>query len=455
VSAYEVNFDGLVGPTHNFAGLSFGNIASSKHASQQSNPKAAALQGLEKMKALLDMGLKQAVLPPQERPHILTLRRLGFTGSSDAQLLRSAWKEAPELVAGCSSASSMWVANAATVSPSADTADGRTHFTPANLSSMFHRSIEHETTGRVLERIFSDPERFVHHPALPAISRLGDEGAANHTRLCSGYEKPGVELFVYGGYGWRNDRPGPTKYPARQTLEASQAVARNHQLSAANTVFAQQNPVVIDQGVFHNDVIAVGNGNTLFYHQLTFHNPNKVLRELKAKFEPSELCLIEVPDTEVSVVEAVDSYLFNSQLINTVSGEGAAQTRGMSLIAPIECQENSRIRNYLDRLISGPSPVNNVHFFDLRQSMSNGGGPACLRLRVVLDDDDIQSIDSRPFMDDALYKQLKHWVEEYYRDRLSINDLTDPDLLDESRSALDALTEILSLGSVYEFQRSG
>ena len=26
--AYEVNFDGLVGPTHNYAGLSYGNVAS-------------------------------------------------------------------------------------------------------------------------------------------------------------------------------------------------------------------------------------------------------------------------------------------------------------------------------------------------------------------------------------------------------------------------------------------
>ena len=30
MSGYEINFDGLVGPTHHYAGLSFGNEASTK-----------------------------------------------------------------------------------------------------------------------------------------------------------------------------------------------------------------------------------------------------------------------------------------------------------------------------------------------------------------------------------------------------------------------------------------
>ncbi len=453
MTSHEVNFDGLVGPTHNFAGLSFGNIASGKHAAKQSNPKAAALQGLDKMKALMDLGLKQAVLPPHERPHIPTLRRLGFTGANDAKLLQKAWKEAPELVASCSSASNMWVANAATVSPGADTADGRTHFTPANLSSMFHRSIEHETTGRILKRVFSDESRFAHHPALPATAHLGDEGAANHTRLSSEYEKEGIEFFVYGGFGWRTNTAQPTKFPARQTLEASQAIARHHGLSPDKTVFAQQNPEVIDQGVFHNDVIAVGNGHVLFYHERAFHNPDRVIRELSDKFEPNELCFIKVANSEVPVSEAVSSYLFNSQLVSTPTAGGVALGNTMSLIAPIECEENEGINKYLESLVSGASPIDRVHYFDLRESMSNGGGPACLRLRVVLDDNDIESINCQPFMTDQLYTELTAWVHRYYRDRLKPEDLADPELLDESRSALDALTRILNLGSVYEFQR--
>ena len=139
--AVEANFDGLVGPTHNYAGLSWGNVASKSNVNAVSNPKEAALQGLAKMKKLADRGYVQAVLPPHERPHIPTLRALGFAGS-DRQVLEQAAQADPAILAAVSSASAMWTANAATVSPSADTADHRVHFTPANLSAKFHRSID-------------------------------------------------------------------------------------------------------------------------------------------------------------------------------------------------------------------------------------------------------------------------------------------------------------------------
>ena len=51
-TAREFNFDGLVGPSHNYAGLSFGNVASFSNVKSASNPKQAALQGLAKMRAL-------------------------------------------------------------------------------------------------------------------------------------------------------------------------------------------------------------------------------------------------------------------------------------------------------------------------------------------------------------------------------------------------------------------
>ncbi len=230
----EANFDGLVGPTHNYAGLSLGNIASTHHQSAPSNPKQAALQGLVKMKALHDMGLVQGVLAPQERPDVYTLRKLGFSGS-DEQVLAEASRQVPKILAACSSASTMWTANAASVSPSADTTSGTVHFTPANLCSKFHRSIEHEITGRILKAVFSSEEHFTHHPALVSSSHFGDEGAANHTRFCQNYGDEGVEFFVYGRYSFDDARPAPTKFPARQTLEASQAVARIHQLKAVKS----------------------------------------------------------------------------------------------------------------------------------------------------------------------------------------------------------------------------
>ena len=228
--AVEANFDGLVGPTHNYAGLSWGNVASKSSVRSVSSPKEAALQGLAKMKQLADRGYVQGVLPPHERPHIPTLRALGFEGT-DARVLEQAAKASPSILAAVSSASSMWTANAATVSPSADTADHRVHFTPANLSAKFHRSIEHRVTGRSLKAVFADESYFAHHPALPSVSHFGDEGAANHTRLCAGYGEPGVELFVYGQIAFNEQAPAPGKYPARQTLEASQAIARLHGLS--------------------------------------------------------------------------------------------------------------------------------------------------------------------------------------------------------------------------------
>ena len=319
--AYEVNFDGLVGPTHNYSGLSFGNIASAKNQGVIANPKLAALQGLKKMKALADMGFKQGVLAPQERPSMETLRALGYrhagqgrANKSDAEVIRAAILDAPLVYSGALSASSMWSANAATVSPSADTEDGRVHFTPANLNNKFHRSIEPPQTARTLQAMFGDEKHFVHHPALPGCPQFGDEGAANHTRFCRSYGERGVEFFVYGASGFNMSAPRPVKYPARQTLEASQAIARLHGLDHSRVVFAQQNPHVIDAGVFHNDVIAVGNGNVLFCHESAFVDQPKVLDEIAAKLG-SEFISIQVCADDVSVEDAVDSYLFNSQLL--------------------------------------------------------------------------------------------------------------------------------------------
>lgn len=442
--AIEANFDGLVGPTHNYAGLSSGNLASQKHSSQASNPKEAALQGLAKMKALHDLGLVQGVLAPQERPDIHTLRHLGFSGS-DSQVLQKAQQQAPRILAACCSASSMWTANAATVSPSADTADGRVHFTPANLTNKFHRSIEHPVTSRILQATFNNDEHFAHHPALPNVEHFGDEGAANHTRFCHEYGDPGVEFFVFGRYAFDHSQPAPKLFPARHTFEASQAVARLHGLSANAVVFAQQNPDVIDQGVFHNDVIAVGNRNTLFCHQEAFLNPHDVYEQLNQAMQ-DKFNIIEVPSSLVSVQDAVSSYLFNSQLL-TINSK-------TTLVIPEECRHNPAVWGYLEGLVASKMPVDALKVFDLKQSMSNGGGPACLRLRVVLNSSELAATNENTLMNDALYNRLCAWVEQHYRDRLTEHDLADPALLDESRQALDELTHILKLGSVYPFQRT-
>ena len=442
---FEVYFDGLVGPTHNYAGLSYGNVASLNNASAESSPKQAAKQGLKKMKALADLGMIQGVLAPQARPDVDALRRLGFSGS-DANVLQQAAKQAPAIFQACCSASSMWTANAATVSPSADTADGTVHFTPANLTNKYHRSLEPQVTGNILKATFANPNHFSHHTHLPDNEHFGDEGAANHTRLCREYGEKGVELFVYGRYAFDKSKPAPVKFPARQTLEASQAVARLHGLSDENVVFIQQNPDLIDQGVFHNDVISVGNQNVLFYHEQAFLDTDKAFAEIKHKYGAGELHFIKVTTEQVSVQDAIKSYLFNTQLITLANGE-------MAIIAPTDCEENPAVSAYLNELVTLNTPIKHIRYHDVKQSMRNGGGPACLRLRVAMNETELAAVNQSTMMNDAQFERLNNWVDKHYRDRLSVDDLRDVALLNESRTALDELTQLLKLGSVYPFQK--
>ena len=445
MNVYEVNFDGLVGPSHHYAGLSKGNIASQNNAMAAANPKAAALQGLQKMRSISEMGIPQGVLAPHLRPNIDILRSLGFTGT-DHKILEKAWKQAPEIVSKCFSASPMWTANAATVSPAADTSDGRTHFTAANLCRMFHRSYESKFTSRLLQRIFSDPNHFAHHEPLPSGHFFGDEGAANHTRLVENHADAGLEFFVYGETAFNSEAPRPKNFPARQSFEASQAIARLHGLEPDQTVFAQQNPDTIDAGVFHNDVIAVGTSSLLFYHEKAFLESDAVIDEIQQKYQGDSFYALQVLEKQVSVQDAVQTYLFNTQLLDC-SKSGESKT--FTLIAPTECQENADVAAYLRNVVASDAPISEVKYFDLRESMKNGGGPACLRLRVVLSQEQIDSIQPRVILDDTLYQDLVNWVSTYYRDRLSFEDLRDPQLLDELRSAAQALEPILDLPDIY------
>lgn len=443
MSFREVNFDGLVGPTHNYAGLSVGNVASTHNGGGVANPREAALQGLDKMLSLAELGVTQGVLPPLHRPNLSLLRAVGFTGS-DAQVLRAASAEEPSLLSAAFSASAMWTANAATVSPSADTPDRRVHFTAANLNAKLHRSQEHRDTVRALRSIFGDPAHFVVHDALPDCGALGDEGAANHTRFARAYGEPGVEFFVYGRSEFDARHPAPQRFPGRQTLEASRAVARLHGLEPARTVFMQQNPAAIDAGVFHNDVIAVGNLDVLLYHEAAFVDERDALERLQRACGSAgfRLRTVRVPAAEVSLHDAVQSYLFNSQLV--ADGRG-----GMLLVVPGECRENARVSAFLDKLVAEGDPIREVLSFDLRQSMRNGGGPACLRLRVVLDDTQIVALKGRVILDKRLHAELGDWVRRHYRDRLTAQDLADPALVGEVRSALQELERLLELPGLY------
>src|SRR5262249_41246840 len=97
-------------------------------------------------------------------------------------------------------------------------------------------------------------------------------------------------------------------------------------------------------------------------------------------------------------------------------------------------------------------PIKSIHYLDLHESMANGGGPACLRLRIVLTESELKSINPHVILSDFLYEKLVQWIEKHFRETLNPKDLADPDLLKESRQALDELTQILRIGSVYSFQ---
>ncbi|MCA8886795.1 MAG: N-succinylarginine dihydrolase [Hyphomonadaceae bacterium] len=444
--AEEINFDGLVGPTHNYAGLSEGNLASARNANMVARPREAALQGLAKMQRLRALGLSQGVLPPHERPNITWLRSLGFTGS-DGEVWERAWRTEPTIARAALAASAMWAANAATISPSADCADGRLHATVANLQTMLHRVLEGEQTERTLRRLLPDEARFAVHPALLPHNALSDEGAANHMRMAATAGAPGVEIFVYG----RQASEAKTGFPARQTMEACRAVARSHKLDASRAVFAKQAPQAIDAGAFHNDVVAVAHEHVLFHHEDAFADKAALYAEVRAKAQGFEPVFVEAPRGRVGLDDAVTSYLFNSQLVRL---PGA---RSLTLVAPTEVRENNKTAAYVAEMIAQPNAaIEQVEYVEVRESMRNGGGPACLRLRIVMTPAERAAAAQGFFLDDALAAQLEAWVKKHYREALAPDDLGDPALVGETQAALDELTRILPLGGgFYPFQRIG
>jgi len=388
---HEVIFIGLPGPTHHYGGLSADNVASSSNRGTISSPKQAALQVLALVRRLRGLGVNTAILPPQLRPH-MALLPMGIAAAPLALLEQA------------SSSSAMWVANAATVTPSCDSADGLLHLTTANLLTNPHRRIEAEDTYRTLSAIFSHVPNAVVHPPVANP----DEGAANHMRL------GGLHVFVYGEAG-------------RQSLAASQEIAKSHGLSPQQTLFIEQNPEVIRAGVFHNDVIAVSHETLLLVHEKAYVGGIKAIEEAAPNAK-----IITVAERELSVEEAVKTYFFNSQIVNTKNG--------MAVIAPAE----------LETLYGGKAAklmrkyFNQVHFLDLHQSMKNGGGPACLRLRVPMLESQLAGL---VLADDAQLAALENLIEKYYPETLTPEGLREPQLYEHCKMLLEELLPLLGISS--------
>jgi len=429
---FEVNFDGLIGPTHLYGGLSPGNLASLSRAGNPSNPQLAALQSLNKMKVLMDLGIPQAVLPPPLRPNLPLLRSLGW---KEPLLPHNVW-----LLTRLASAAGMYAANVATVSPSIDSGEKHVQLSPANLQTFFHRWQEAPFTTALLKRIFSNPILFTHHDSLPSTPLFADEGSANHLRFCKTHGSPGYQVFVYA-------RDGLQEGEGRASKQACDALIQRHQLYPESYLVVPQNPEAVQKGVFHNDVIATCNQHFFLLHEKAFVNTPEVLKTLHENVLRRcdvELQTIVVQDTEVSLVEAVGTYLFNSQIVTRPNGE-------MALIAPQECQKSSSVRRFLNHLVERTdTPINSLHFVDLSQAMGNGGGPACLRLKIVLTAQELEALHQPILLTPSLYQSLVAWVKKHYRTSLSLRDLENPVFIQEVNTALHELESLLELKGLYK-----
>ena len=421
MTTIEINFDGLIGPMHNYAGLSAGNVASAANAGSVSQPRAAALQGLGKMRRLMDRGLAQGFIPPPRRPALASLRALGFDGDDKAVLARAA-AEDPILFNNACSASAMWAANAATVIAGADSGDGCVHLVTANLSTMLHRSFEAPDTVRMLRSIFNDDRYFAVHPALPGTQHFSDEGAANHMRLTARHGDAGLNVFVYGA-------ARGSRFPERQARRAGEAVARFAGIEGFHVL---QSQAAIEAGAFHNDVVAVANEHVLLAHAAAFEDRDALF----AAAQTTVPGFLPVEVDSIGLEDAISSYLFNSQLVTLPEG-------GMALILPGEAQANPRVWEAIETILAANNPINEAIVVDVRESMRNGGGPACLRLRVPVSAAARAGIDPRFLLDERRWTALCELVERYWPERIDAANLADPALWEAAAAAHDALDALL------------
>ena len=179
-------------------------------------------------------------------------------------------------------------------------------------------------------------------------------------------------------------------------------------------------------------------------HEFAFVDGDGLVASLKAALG-DEIVVVRASQADLPVARAVAAYPFNSQVLTLPDGS-------MAIVAPLDAKEDPASRGFLDRVSAAGGPIRAVHYIDVRQSMRNGGGPACLRLRVALTAAETGALAGRVVFDEALEAALGVWVERHYRDRLSPGDLADPTLAREGMRALDELTQLLALGSVYDFQ---
>ena len=423
----EINIDGLVGASHHFGGLGVGNIASREHQNQESHPRQAALEGLQKAWLLKSLGVQQFVFLPPPRPRLDLLSELGFRGTIQEQLA-AAREDAPQALSAVFSSAFMWMANAATVTAASDSLDGRLHCTPANLMSSWHRASEAAERAPQLTSLLSGIDNQQIHRPLPSSLPLRDEGAANHMRLCDQSGRIGFNVFVYGTDDCQTDQQPPVRFFPRHTRAASQAIARLHQLPSDRTFFLRQHPHAIDAGVFHNDVIATSCDHILVHHELAFLQGESELSRLESQYEQTcgqPLLRMVISNSELPLADAVRSYLFNSQIVRPAATTGTrTDSPRYILVCPHHCQEIPAASKLIARWLADPHvPIDEVRFVRLAESMANGGGPACLRLRMILEADDVLRLSCKYQLSVELFDRLSAAIEQWYPPSLSLDEL--------------------------------
>ena len=424
----EIQIDRIVGPTHHFGGLGVGNIASKTNAGEVSNPAAAALQGLDKMRMVAQLGVPQLILPPQTRPASGMLQSLGFRDPQWRTLL----DDNPELFSAAMSSSAMWNANAATVTPAIDNQSNQLTMTIANLNASLHRSIEPCNTELELAKALGCASQIM--PPLAMGSALRDEGAANHMRLGTGENTPGINVFVYG-----DGDSSPTQFWPRQSRAACEAIARRHQLSTENTFFLKQHPQAIDAGAFHNDVVAMSHHNLWVHHELAYWKAGETLQQIEERYRELndvELNRIEIPDEDLSIADAVSTYLFNSQIVSP------PDSRRPVVLCPSDVREHDGAKKIV-RDLCQRGIFREACYVALNQSMSGGGGPACLRLRIPVTTRTLNSVPKLNQWTEEIDQQLRNAIERHYPTEITLEKLTDPSILSQAENAASAIQGIL------------
>jgi len=144
---------------------------------------------------------------------------------------------------------------------------------------------------------------------------------------------------------------------------------------------------------------------------------------------------VEVPASDVPLADAIRSYLFNAQLVTPPDGQP-------TLIVPSEARETPTVWRWLEQHVAGNGPIRRVEVVDVRQSMANGGGPACLRLRVVADP---ATVDPRFLVDERKLDLIGGVIARTWPEQIHHEELQQPALIADIERARAALLDALEL----------